>query len=67
MANSTYDKDAKGVGQTLHHQLIVLKIVIAYVQHLIRVDIRCDKDCQNVANHDVSSRQVQHTCHQPNA
>ena len=67
MSHSTYDKDAEGVGQAFHHQLIVLKIVIAYVQHLIRVHIRCDKDRQYVANHDVSPRQVQHTRHQPNA
>ena len=67
MAHSTYDKDAEGVGQTLHHQLIVLKIVIAYVQHLISVHIRCDKHGQDVANHDVSPRQMQHACHQPNA
>lgn len=67
MINSTYNKNSKWVRQAFHHQLIVLKVVIAYVQHLILVDIRSDKDWKNVANYDVRAREMQHACSQPNA
>ena len=65
--NSTYEEDSKGVWEALHHQLIILKVVIANVQHFIRIEIRRDKNSESEANHDVSSSKMQHACSQSDA
>ena len=65
--NSTYEENAKGVWEALHQQLIILKVVVANVQHFIRIEVRRDKDRENEANHDVSSRQMQHARSQSDA
>ena len=65
--NSTYEEDSKGVREALHHQLIILEVVIANVQHFVRVEVRRDKDREDEANHDVSSRQMQQARSQSDA
>ena len=63
-AHSTYEENSERVWQAFHHELIILKVVIANVQHFIRIDVRRNKDCENKANYDVRSGKMQQTCSQ---
>ena len=52
-------EDPDGVGEALHEEFIVLKVLVAHVEHLVAVNVGEDKDGDGEPDDHIHARQVQ--------
>ena len=55
----TYKEYPGAVSNAFHHELVVLKVIVAYVQHLVCVDIRYEEHDYEEAYYDKHAFKLQ--------
>ena len=57
----TYKEYPGAIANALHHELVVLEVIIAYVQHLVCVDVRYEEHDYEEAYNDEHALKLQNS------